>query len=447
MNSSTESWAEGPLIALDAETTGTDPHQDRIVTVTVITINPGQPGERPEVSTRTWLADPGVDIPAEVTAIHGISTEQARRDGRPAAEVIAEVTAWLAQVWTATTPLCAFNAAFDLTMLDAELRRHHGRGLPLSGPVIDPSCIDHHLDPDRAGTRNLAAVCAHYQVRLDGAHTSEGDALAAARLAWRLAGTQPDRIGLLAPHILHSHQARWYHDRELAFADKLDRKIRYLRAQGGNTGEVSQLLARATKVRARARSWPLQHPEPSGHTRDEHQAARLDGVDTASSLRDRATVLLRALAGGTATLREDQWTAIESLVAHRRRALVVQRTGWGKSAVYFLATALLRAHGAGPTVIISPLLALMRNQIAAAAKAGIHAVTMNSANPQEWDQVQETVASGEVDVLLVSPERLNNPDFRDTMLPKLTASAGLLVVDEAHCISDWGHDFRPDYRR
>jgi ATP-dependent DNA helicase RecQ len=165
------------------------------------------------------------------------------------------------------------------------------------------------------------------------------------------------------------------------------------------------------------------------------------------SLRQRAETKLRELAGEDATLREDQWTAIEALVAHRRRALVVQRTGWGKSAVYFLATALIREQGGGPTVIISPLLALMRNQISAAARAGIHAATMNSANAQDWDEVQAAIAAGEVDVLLVSPERLNNPDFRDTVLPKLTASAGLLVVDEAHCISDWGHDFRPDYRR
>lgn len=195
-------WHLGPLCAFDLETTGVDPETARIVTATVVHINGAT------VDSREWLVDPGIEIPEQASAIHGVTTERARAEGIDPVTAAALIFAALDEAWTAGRPVIIYNASYDLTVLDRELRRHCGTSIAdVIGPVIDPFVIDKHLDPYRRGKRTLTAACAHYGVRLEGAHTSTGDALAVARVAYKLAQKYPDDLGDLA--ILNELQAAW----------------------------------------------------------------------------------------------------------------------------------------------------------------------------------------------------------------------------------------------
>ncbi|MEU1463392.1 3'-5' exonuclease [Streptomyces sp. NPDC005727] len=232
-------WHRELLIGFDLETTGTDPHEARIVTGAVIEVRAGEP-----LGRREWLADPGVEIPADAVAVHGISNERATAEGRPADQVTDAIADVLVSYWQTGVPVVAYNAAFDLTLLSAELRRH---GLPslsdrLGGafpaPVIDPYTIDRWVDRYRRGKRNLEAVCAEYGIVLDAAHNACADALAAARLASAIA-TRHAKIAALAPAELHTRQIDWY----AAWAADFQS---FLRRKGDETAVIDG-------------TWPIRH--------------------------------------------------------------------------------------------------------------------------------------------------------------------------------------------
>lgn len=198
------SWADGPLLAFDTETTGVDPETARIVTACLTRLDGNRP---PQI--QNWLVDPGIEIPAEAAAIHGVTTDIARSQGIHPSLAISAITAELRSAWTAGVPVVIMNASYDLTVLDRELRRHMDIDLGEVGPVIDPMVIDRALDKWRRGKRTLTDLCATYQVKLEGAHTAAGDCIAAARVAWRLAQVYRNTVGDLTLEELHAAQQAW----------------------------------------------------------------------------------------------------------------------------------------------------------------------------------------------------------------------------------------------
>ncbi|MFJ6694760.1 3'-5' exonuclease [Streptomyces sp. NPDC091272] len=239
-------WHGESLIGFDLETTGTEPLDSRIVTAAVVEVRGGA-----VVGQRLWLADPGIRIPEQASAIHGITTERAAAEGRPVREVADEVAQVLVGHWARGVPVVAYNAAFDLTLLSAELARH---GLPALGdrlaaltgepgigPVVDPLTIDRAVDRYRRGKRTLEAACAEYSVVLDGAHEASADALAAVRVAIAIAERHPTVAGLGLPE-LHQEQVRWYADWAGGFQELLREK-----------GTADAIVDPA---------WPLRAPAP-----------------------------------------------------------------------------------------------------------------------------------------------------------------------------------------
>lgn len=230
-------WHRQPLVAFDLETTGIDPHQDRVVTAAVLHIDPRDG----QVETYTWLVNPGCDIPEPATAVHGVTTEHAREHGRDPASALLEIAAHLGRAASDGTPLVVYNAPYDLTLLACECARHDTVA-PALGPVVDPLVLDRGIDRYRPGSRRLTATAAHYGVALteDEAHGASADALAAARVAWKLATVYPDEIGTAdLGELQHWQQAR--HDEWAAGFEQ------YLRRQGREDADIP-------------RGWPVRSP-------------------------------------------------------------------------------------------------------------------------------------------------------------------------------------------
>jgi DNA polymerase-3 subunit epsilon len=235
-------WTEGHLLAIDTETTGPNPTTARIVTADVVHIDPSTT----TLDVHGYLADPGVDIPAEATAVHGITTEHARTNGMVAADVVLLLLDDLESAWRGGWPVVAFNASYDLTVIDHELRRHHGRGLEIAGPVLDPFVIDKAVDRYRKGSRKLGDVCKHYGVKLDNAHNSAADAEAAGLLMLKMAEWYPG-VREKTLRELWTAQREAYREQAASFEDYLRRKKR-------QDGESEDAIAAVVIER----DWPLR---------------------------------------------------------------------------------------------------------------------------------------------------------------------------------------------
>jgi len=247
----THAWVGADWLSLDTETTGTDVDNDRVITASLLRVPAGSPTPS---RVWEWIADPGVDIHPEAAERNKWTNERAAELGRPAPQVIAEIVAALGEQWNAATPLVVANAPYDLTLLDAESRRHLGRPLRLSGYVLDPMVIDKELDKYRRGSRRLDALCAHYGVELVDAHEATADALAALLVTRRLVEEFPRDVGLRHLVELHHRQKTWRHNWAVGYQA-------YARTEARRGGKLTEAQIQEIVVDP---SWPIKSRTPVG---------------------------------------------------------------------------------------------------------------------------------------------------------------------------------------